>query len=76
MTLDGLISTPTDNLRIYPHHDNILLSLIIPTYKESGNISSLVNKLTALLDNIMPQEYELIVVDDDSPDFTWKVALA
>lgn len=76
MTLDGLTSTPTDNLRIYPHHDNILLSLIIPTYKESGNISSLVNKLTALLDNIMPQEYELIVVDDDSPDFTWKVALA
>lgn len=76
MTLDGLTSTPTDNLRIYPHHDNILLSLIIPTYKESGNISSLVNKLTALLDNIMPQEYELIVVDDDSPDFTWKIALA
>jgi dolichol-phosphate mannosyltransferase len=76
MTLDGLTSTPTYNLRIYPHHDNILLSLIIPTYKESGNISSLIDKLTALLDNIIPQEYELIVVDDDSPDFTWKVALA
>lgn len=76
MTLDGLTSTPSDNLRIYPHHDNILLSLIIPTYKESGNIISLINKLTALLDNIMPQQYELIVVDDDSPDFTWKIALA
>ncbi|BAQ60752.1 dolichol-phosphate mannosyltransferase homolog [Geminocystis sp. NIES-3708] len=76
MTLDGLTSTPTDNLSIYPHHDSILLSLIIPTYKESGNISSLLNKLTALLDDIMPHKYELIVVDDDSPDFTWKIALA
>lgn len=76
MTLDGLTSTPTDNLRIYPHHDNILLSLIIPTYKESGNISSLIDKLTALLNDVMPYKYELIVVDDDSPDFTWKIALA
>ena len=30
--------------------------------------------LVALLDNLLPDQYELIVVDDDSPDKTWEVA--
>ncbi|MBL1209042.1 glycosyltransferase [Geminocystis sp. GBBB08] len=75
MTLDNLMSTPTGNLSIDSSTDNILLSLIIPTYNESKNITILVEKLTTLLEKITPQEYELIIVDDDSPDFTWKVAL-
>nr|WP_308254193.1 glycosyltransferase [Geminocystis sp. GBBB08] len=69
------MSTPTGNLSIDSSTDNILLSLIIPTYNESKNITILVEKLTTLLEKITPQEYELIIVDDDSPDFTWKVAL-
>lgn len=76
MTLNGLTSTPTGNLTIYTQDDNnILLSLIIPTYKESGNINNLIHQLTTLLDKIIFQKYELIIVDDDSPDFTWKIAL-
>lgn len=49
-------------------------SLVIPTYKESQNIPQIVERLSQLLDGVIPNEYELIVVDDDSPDLTWKVA--
>lgn len=50
------------------------LSLITPTYQESENIPALVQQLTSLLDAELPGQYELIVVDDDSPDHTWEVA--
>ncbi len=49
-------------------------SLIIPSYNESGNIQEIVEILSGLLDSEIPGEYELIVVDDDSPDGTWKLA--
>jgi dolichol-phosphate mannosyltransferase len=43
-------------------------SVILPTYNESGNIVDLVRAITA----VMPKEYdyEIIVVDDNSPDKT------
>lgn len=49
-------------------------SLVIPTYQESQNISELIRRLSLLLDSILPEDYELIVVDDDSPDCTWEIA--
>ncbi|MEQ9359410.1 glycosyltransferase [Coleofasciculus chthonoplastes] len=49
-------------------------SLIIPTYKEAKNIPQIVEQLSRLLDSQLAGEYELIVVDDNSPDDTWKVA--
>ena len=52
----------------------ILLSLVIPTYKERDNIENVVNILSGLLDEAIPGNYELIIVDDDSPDRTWEVA--
>ncbi len=52
----------------------VLLSLVIPTYNESGNVRKIVDQLTTLLDHKIPGDYELIVVDDDSPDGTWEVA--
>jgi dolichol-phosphate mannosyltransferase len=52
----------------------ILLSLVIPTYKERENIEKVVRILSQLLDESIPGDYELIVVDDDSPDRTWEVA--
>jgi dolichol-phosphate mannosyltransferase len=54
--------------------ENILLSLVIPTYKERDNIKNVVRILSQLLDESIPGDYELIVVDDDSPDRTWEVA--
>ncbi len=51
------------------------LSLILPTYNEAGNIKDIVEVLSELLDDYIPGNYELIVVDDNSPDYTWKLAL-
>ncbi|HEY9649004.1 MAG TPA: polyprenol monophosphomannose synthase, partial [Chroococcidiopsis sp.] len=52
----------------------ITLSLVVPTYNEAGNVANLVQILSDLLDRALPQRYELIIVDDDSPDRTWQVA--
>ncbi|MEY3330129.1 MAG: hypothetical protein RLZZ115_3014 [Cyanobacteriota bacterium] len=80
--VNNLIPVPTGLLQI-PTQANILteisefairLSLIIPTYKESENVRPIVQQLTQLLDGAIPNEYELIIVDDDSPDLTWKFA--
>jgi dolichol-phosphate mannosyltransferase len=50
------------------------LSLVIPTYNESRNIDRLLALLSALLDAMLLHDYELIVVDDDSPDRTGQIA--
>ena len=49
-------------------------SLIVPTYKEAKNVPKIVDKLSTILDTEMPGEYELIIVDDNSPDGTWEIA--
>ena len=53
---------------------DIQLSLIIPTYQERNNIAQIVEQLTIELDRLIPNGYELIVVDDNSPDRTWELA--
>lgn len=52
----------------------IYFSLVIPTYNESKNVKAIVAQLSQLLDSRIPGEYELILVDDNSPDRTWEVA--
>jgi dolichol-phosphate mannosyltransferase len=54
--------------------ENIRLSLIVPTYNESKNLEELIAKLTSVLEPLLGSRYELIVVDDDSPDATWALA--
>ncbi|MGM0456052.1 MAG: glycosyltransferase, partial [Cyanobacteriota bacterium] len=49
-------------------------SLVIPTYNERHNLEILIEQLRQLLDRLLSHDYELIVVDDDSPDRTWEVA--
>lgn len=53
----------------------LALSLVIPTYNEGQNVEPLVTRLSRLLDAALPNDYELILVDDDSPDGTWQQAL-
>lgn len=48
-----------------------MLSLILPTYNEAENLPELLPKLEATLKDI---PHEIIVVDDDSPDGTWRIA--
>ncbi len=48
-----------------------LFSLVIPTFNEAKNIRTLISGLAERLRDV---PHELIVVDDDSPDMTWKVA--
>ncbi len=55
-------------------NSNCLLSLVVPTYNEGKNIVTLIQSLVEILDQEIPDRYELIVVDDDSPDRTWEIA--
>ncbi|MEJ1934018.1 glycosyltransferase [Nostoc sp. NIES-2111] len=81
-TTNELLVSPTGPLQISDlppnsvsktNHD-LYFSLIIPTYKERDNIENVVKILSQTLDEFIPGDYELIVVDDDSPDMTWEVA--
>ncbi|MCA1992521.1 MAG: glycosyltransferase [Coleofasciculus sp. S288] len=80
----SLLPTPSGSLKISRlsptgqavSDRSIYFSLIIPTYNESQSIKDLIDRLSNLLDESTPDAYELIVVDDNSPDKTWKVAQA
>jgi dolichol-phosphate mannosyltransferase len=52
-----------------------IISLIIPTYNERENIALVVKRSHATLAETN-RSFEIIVVDDDSPDRTWEAALA
>jgi dolichol-phosphate mannosyltransferase len=56
--------------------EQVRLSLVLPTYQESRVIGKAIDQLTKALDQITDLTYEIIVVDDDSPDHTWEIALA
>ncbi|BBA78754.1 dolichyl-phosphate-mannose synthase [cyanobacterium endosymbiont of Rhopalodia gibberula] len=79
----SLLSTPSGTLKI-PYFCTTReiacdclpkLSLILPTYNEAGNIKDIIEILSQLLDQYIPERYEIIIVDDNSPDYTWKLAL-
>jgi len=70
----SLLAVPTSDLRIPEAAGLLDFSLIIPTYNEGQNISRIVQQLTTLLEQTIPSAYELIVVDDNSPDRTWEIA--
>src|SRR6202011_4370305 len=72
----GTLDTPGGPLTIkaLPPSEAIRFSIIVPTYNESKNIEEMVRRLASLLDAPFGNSYEIIVVDDDSPDRTWESA--
>jgi dolichol-phosphate mannosyltransferase len=50
------------------------LSVIVPTFQESANIGLFLTALCETLDPVLPGSYEIVVVDDDSPDGTLEIA--
>jgi dolichol-phosphate mannosyltransferase len=51
----------------------MLFSLVVPTYNERHNMAPLVTRVNVALRQIT-EDYEVIIVDDDSPDRTWEEA--
>jgi len=47
------------------------LTLVIPTFNESANLRELIRRVDVALSGVA---WEMIVVDDDSPDGTWTLA--
>ena len=52
----------------------LTVSVLMPTYNEAGNIQDLIRDTASALGDAGISEYEIIVVDDNSPDRTWEKA--
>lgn len=52
-----------------------LVSVILPTYNEAENISVLLPRLKSVLESTVGNEYEIVIVDDNSPDNTAALAI-
>lgn len=52
--------------------NNYELSIVIPSFNEANNIVLIVDAIRNVLDKNV--SYEIIIVDDDSPDKTWQIA--
>jgi dolichol-phosphate mannosyltransferase len=71
---------PTGSLRVPARAEtrasleSLVLSLVVPTYNEAANIESFLQRIRSMLEPELGSRYEVIVVDDNSPDETWKVA--
>jgi dolichol-phosphate mannosyltransferase len=50
------------------------VSVLMPTYNEAGNIQALIQETTLALKQAAAADFEIIVIDDDSPDRTWEKA--
>jgi dolichol-phosphate mannosyltransferase len=49
------------------------LSVVVPTFNEAENVERVITRCQDAMEGL---DYELIIVDDDSPDGTWRVAEA
>jgi len=48
--------------------------LVIPTYNEAENVGPIVRAVAQEMDGVAPGEYRILVVDDNSPDGTGRIA--
>ena len=75
--MSRLTDTPRGGFSIADRTDAaapLALSIVVPTFNESKSVGEIVARLSAILESRLPGRYEIIVVDDDSPDRTWEVA--
>lgn len=68
-TLTGAAPWPARLDRRRPWRPEV--TVILPTYNEAANLPVLLERLDLTLAHL---DYEIVVVDDDSPDGTWRVA--
>jgi dolichol-phosphate mannosyltransferase len=61
---------------IIPPGPDTGISFVIPTYNEGENIAAFLQAVRRVLDQAVPGAWEVVVVDDDSPDRTWEIALS
>jgi len=54
-------------------NENTSVSIIIPTYNERDNVNELLERIQRSM-GLLRESFEILIVDDDSPDETWKVA--
>ena len=74
MTDDAVVEVGDHPTAISAEHDPaVVLSLVVPTYDEAANIEPLLRSLYGVLTE-RKVRFEILVVDDDSPDRTWEVA--
>jgi dolichol-phosphate mannosyltransferase len=62
-----MTSLPSSSTAEDTNADRLQLTVVVPTFKERGNIVPLVNKLDQALAGV---RWEVVFVDDDSPDGT------
>lgn len=65
---ENVICTKTQEKLLNNSSKYPAFSIIIPTFNESQNITNLINSINAHIGN--SKYYEIIIVDDDSPDGT------
>jgi dolichol-phosphate mannosyltransferase len=72
----GLSPVPSGELVVRPLAANrrLAFSLVVPTRNESHNLVELIEQLKPAIASEVGDSYEIIVVDDNSPDGTWQVA--
>ncbi len=75
ISADQSFSLDASSALASPSCGGIKFSLIVPTYNEGQNLPKLVEILSHLLNGYFDDRYELIIVDDNSPDLTWQVGL-
>ncbi len=61
-------------IRVVPGSESVDLTLVLPTYQEGKSIAEVLERFAEVMARRPGMSYELIVVDDDSPDLTWKIA--
>ena len=55
-------------------NSNITLSVFFPAYYDEKNIDKVVNKAVSILEELKLKNYEVIIIEDGSPDRTGEVA--